>query len=254
MIHYFSVFIKGDISFQIDGHFLEYTNRDISTFGVTGLPWLPLDDIQHFGRSVFVEIRIHQPTPQIFTAPAQLLREYSFRPKKMTIRFHFDPEQLEKLDVLIKNHGFKPSEYVRKLPRIPSSTLIETFPSKALVQYEKPNTEGETQKSSFIAEIENLSPHGILLSTENQSTFPLTPGQLLTISLDPRGWFPAQISAQGVIRRITDDFNIETKNPVRHFGIQFNQLNPIDKKNLNELLKDILQRIKKRIHSTSENS
>jgi hypothetical protein len=239
------MFIKGDISFTVDQRIFQFSQKNISLFGVTGLPWLLLKPDEHFGRSIFAEIKAGHPHEIVITTPAQILREYEIGSQKMAVRFHLDFDQSTQLEELIKKHGTTPNEYARRFPRIPSLKMIQTFPLRALVKMEKPAVENEIQiGSSVICDVENISPNGILVSTENQISLSMMPGDSVHLTLDPRGWFPFQVQVQGTVRRITDDFNLESGNILRHIGIKFTHFRAADQKAFLALLKDILEQIK----------
>jgi hypothetical protein len=239
------VLIKGALFFTIDQHSLKYLNQMISPFGVTGLPWAPLNSNEYFGRTLLVEIQPSISEKTKIEGPAQILREFTLNSRKMAIRFHFDYEQSQTLENMIEKHGSQPSSYQRKLPRIPSSKIIKSFPLKASLQSTSLGLEAPHGRTTpILCDVENLSPNGILVSTENQSSLSFNPGDSIQLTLDPRGWFPFPIHAQGKICRIIDDFCLESSNILRHLGIQFTSFTEEDKKAFLTLLKDILQQLK----------
>lgn len=220
-------------------------NQMISSFGVTGLPWAPLHPNEYFGRSLVIELKTATPGKTKLEGPAQILKEFTLNSRKMAIRFHFDYDQSQILERLIEKHGFQPSAYQRKLPRIPSSKMIQTFPLKASLQLETVSLgQSHSLTLPILCDVENLSPNGVLISTENQASLNLNPGDRIQITLDPRGWFPFPIQAQGKVCRLIDDFCLESNNILRHIGIQFTSFSEGDKKAFLTLLRDILQQLK----------
>src|SRR5699024_7492307 len=103
---------------------------------------------------------------------------------------------------------YVPTEFLRKYPRIPSSRLIQTFPTRSIVM-PKPASPGLPQEPPIVFDVCNLSPTGVLLSTENQLSLMLRAGERLNMVLEPRGWFPTHISFQGMVCRLVDDLNPE---------------------------------------------
>jgi hypothetical protein len=234
----------------LDGHTLEFIHQAVSTFGVTGLPWTPLDPIRHFGKEVTVQARIpSQPTPLAFSCPARVLREKTQYAEYMGLRFNLPADIKNQLDALIKKSGFYPTDYVRKYPRIPSEEHIQTFPLRAmgipnqddLSRRKRPTSSGDP----ILFDVGNLSPNGVLISTENQSAIDLIPGDRIDLMLEPRGWFPNKVELEGTICRIGDELVPATGNLRRYFGIKFTRVDQANRQVFLELLKDILERIKK---------
>ncbi len=233
------VLVKGHLIFTLDDKRFEFVHQNISTHGVTGLPWGTLDKIAAFGRTVHVDVRIPGKPPIQFQTRAHITRETSAGDTQMGLRFEIDSATKKLVEGRIQENGFQPTEYIRKYPRIPSNHVIQTFPLRALVKsLEKP---GEPQ---IVFDVTNLSPNGVLLVTENQSALSLQPGERIDISLEPRGWFPMPVAAQGVVRRISDELNLANRNLVRMIGVQFTALDDVNRSAFLELLKDILERLK----------
>ncbi len=93
-------------------------------------------------------------------------------------------------------------------------------------------------------EVENISPEGIMIFSENEAVFDLKIKEEISLTIDPGLNEPYPVQTQGSIRRILDDFNLGRRNAVRHVGIQFSSLPENEKKNLMTLLRDILLQIK----------
>jgi hypothetical protein len=162
----------------------------------------------------------------------------------MTVRFRLHNKQTSHLETLIKNFGTPPQKHSRQFPRIPSSKLIQTFPLRALAEIETTGLNRKDLRYSMICDVENISPTGILVSTENQNALTLQPGNTLFLTLDPRGWFPFQIAVKVQVCRIIDDFNLDNGNVFRHLGLKFIHFEEADRKAFMRLLKDILNQLK----------
>lgn len=245
------VFVKGHLTFSVDGQDFEFIHRNLSVFGVAGLPWGPLNSRDHFGREVTVSLRVTSPEPLQLLTKARIMRESTTVGEHMGLKFYFDKGQEDarsKLQSLIDRHGFYPTEYLRKYPRIPANAAIQTFPLRALAFVAPPGSEGmpdaARQAVPLILDIANLSPNGILLHTENQSALVIQPGDRLDITLDPRGWFPMPIRVQGLVCRVTDELNPTTGNLLRYLGIKFARVDDVNRTAFLDLLKDILDRMK----------
>jgi hypothetical protein len=246
------VFIKGHLAFKIDRRELEFIHQNISVFGVAGLPWGQLDPRDHFGRETSVSIRITQPEALAIQGRARIMRESTAVGEHMGLRFELEPDARAKLSALIAKHGFYPTEYLRKYPRIPASSAIQTFPLRAVVYGGDDGALAERSavfaKSAdpLVFDVANLSPNGVLLHTENQSALLIQPGDRLRVLLEPRGWFPMPIRAQGMVCRVSDEMGSSSGNLIRYLGVKFTQLDDVNRTAFMDLLKDILGKIKDR--------
>ena len=119
-----------------------------------------------------------------------------------------------------------------------------SFPLRALAELETDGLNRNELRYSMICDVENISPTGVLVSTENQNALSLQPGNTLFLTLDPRGWFPFQISVKVQVCRIIDDFNLDNGNIFRHLGLKFIHFEEVDRKAFLRLLKDILDQLK----------
>jgi len=244
-----SVFVKGHLGFTINGQSYEFVHQNISVFGVTGLPWGPLDPRESFGKPVTATVRIpQQPThdlPVALRTRAYIMREQTLYAQHMGIRFQFDAEQKASLDAHIQKHGFTPTDYMRKYPRIPSSQSIQTFPLRVLVVPER-KIELPIQEYPLVFDVSNLSPNGVLIHTENQIALDIVPGQRLELVLEPRGRFPLQIAVQGLVCRITDELQPQSGNLLRYLGVKFTRVDEVNKTAFLDMLKDILEKLRTR--------
>lgn len=236
------VFVKGHLAFSVDKQDLEFIHQNISVYGVAGLPWGPLNPRDHFGKEVAVSIRIASPESLNIHTRAVIMRENTSVGEHMGIKLRLEDEPRSKLAGLIQRHGFYPTEYLRKYPRIPADATIQTFPLRALVTPENP--EAGTPAEAVIFDIANLSPNGILLYTENQTALSIVPGHRLNIMLDPRGWFPMSIRVQGLVCRVVDEPSPKSGNLIRYLGVKFTRVDDINRTAFLDLLKDILGRVK----------
>lgn len=239
------VFVKGHLTFSIEGHNLEFTNQNISVFGCMGLKWEPLNSREHFGKTVQVTITCPNADPLMIKTEAHIIREFTTQSEYMGLRFHLSDENREKLKAQVTKYGTYPTEYIRKHPRIPSSSLIQTFPLRVIGT---PDSWRQLYANETIIplvfDVGNLSPNGILMSTENQMSKSVVVGEYIDMVLEPRGWFPTPVKVRGVICRITDDLNPQNGNFTRSLGIKFVKVDEVNRTAFLDLLKDILERFK----------
>ncbi|MBI4924638.1 MAG: PilZ domain-containing protein [Bdellovibrio sp.] len=226
----------------MDNEAMEFLFQIISHYGVSGLPSNSITQL-YFGKTVFVNLELPAKVPLYLKTRAKVLREKTLYTEHMALKFLMEDDQKEQLSQHIKEHGFYPTEYVRKYPRIPATSDIQTFPLKTIVKPIIPMVEfGKSQH--LVMDVINLSPNGSLLSSESQLALQLNPGQKLNLELEARGWFPVSVYMEGMICRIRDDLNVLNGNLLRHFGIKFTKIDRINKAAFMDLLKDILENIK----------
>ncbi|HTL12101.1 MAG TPA: PilZ domain-containing protein [Bdellovibrionota bacterium] len=237
------VFVRADLAFGLDEHELDFPNEKLSVYGATGLRWAPLSPAQHFGKEVSLSVRTLTPDPINLLVHAQIMRESSTQTQHMGLRLLLENDEKAKLADQVRRFGFYPTEYVRKYPRIPAAPAIQTFPLNVIA---RPfNEEDLTAESgAMVFKVENLSPNGILISTQNQLALSYYPGQKVDMVLDPRGWFPVQVAVLGRICRILDEIDPASGNLHRHLGIKFVEVDESNRTAFLDLLKDILQRYK----------
>jgi len=243
------IYIKGHLSFTFENQNIEFIHQSLSVYGVAGLPWNQLDPNKHFGQRVHVSVKIPGAEPLSFQAPARITREYSLSQRKMGLAFDLSQQQREQLGAMIKKAGFFPTDHIRKYPRIPSTEMIRTFPLRSIVIPTRRAATGETVTLAqpMVFDVENLSPNGLLLKTENSAAGELMPGDRLSITLEPRGWFPTPIVAEGALCRILDEIHPRTGNTVRRIGIKITQINELNRQAFLDLMRDILSSLKKSV-------
>lgn len=241
------IFVKGQISFVVNGNTITLPNQALSAFGCTGLPWGAFNAREHAGKMISVTIQVATPgQPLVFKFPAIVLKESTVLGDHMGMKFLMDDDQRTELLAHIAQHGFYPTEYLRKYPRIPSDPLIQTFPLRAKVSSER--AEGELTQAvvnpSVLMEVENLSPNGLLISSDSQVSHRFRPGQRIQITLEARGWFPHQIIVVGTICRISEHIDPTTHNTTRRMGVKFSKVDEVNRTAFLTLLQDILETLK----------
>jgi len=237
------VFLKGNIRFHIDNIEVNNSKQNLSVFGASGLPWEPLDPESYFGKKITVFIELQADPTLFITAPGVILKERTQFSEKMAIHYFLTEKDKNIFKELQKKHGYYPSDYVRKYPRIPIANEIGTFPFHVIVNINESDND-EFAKTSMVLDIENISPNGLLLKSESNLTSAIEPGDRINLLIDPRGWFPLQIKAQGLVCRITEELDQKTENINRYFGVKFTHLDTTNKLTYLELLKDILKKLK----------
>jgi hypothetical protein len=246
------MFINADLELRIDNHILTYKHRTISTFGTTGLPWSPLRYEEHFGRKVFLSLKILRPVPFRLELSAAILKETSEYAIMMALKFILTTEQKHKLSQFIEKHGKPSTTQLRKYPRIPAMDYLQTFPFIALVDPLVLNEHASEDYSLLnsdddapIYSVYNLSPNGILIASDHSRAAPLEPGDLVQLTLAPRGSNQVPIQMEGLVCRSFEEL-VSSGGPVinKQFGVRFTRITPANKEAFNRVLKDILIQIK----------
>jgi len=233
--------VKGDIDLRTGVHFIQYRNKDVSIYGVNELVWRPLDPIEDFGKAA--EARIRLPDHVVISTLVSLVKETTLTATLLGLQFHLNLENESNLRKVIEKYGKIPPYQNRKYPRIPSSAVLSTFPLHCIVS--PIGFTLERENPSYVFNVDNISPNGILISSENALVSLLRPGQRLMITLEPRGWFPFQVKLQGLICRIFESMNQKQGNHHFKFGIRISDIQPQEKQNFLSLLKDILHQIQR---------
>lgn len=246
------MFIKGHLSFQLAGHSLEFVHRDISLFGVTGLPWAPLSRDAHFGKTIDVVVKVaSNENPWTFRTRGILGSEQSAYGDYLSIKFLMDADTRAQLQKRVAMNGHVPTDHMRKYPRIPADPTIQTYPLHALVIASSDSKNSAPSGQPIAFEVSNISPNGIMLSTENSMSTSIVPGSRVQLKLDPRGWFPMPIYVEGLVCRVLSEINPGSGNPIRRLGIKFTRVNNENRAAFLELLKVILQDVSAKMGSKS---
>ncbi len=234
------IFVKGNIQFAHEEISLKFNNKNISAYGATGLTWSPLDPQKHFGARMMTDVTLNLPEPMQFSCESVLIREQDLNSDYMGIKFILDERQRNKLHTVIAQHGYYPTEYMRKCPRIPQLPKIQTYPLQVIAQA----IFKDLETPPIVMNIQNLSLGGLLGSSENPFTFSILPGQKLDLYFQPRGDFSVQITVQGTVCRVMEDVDTDSGNVLRMFGIKFSRVDEQNRASFLELLRDILTRMK----------
>ena len=234
------IFIKGNLAFKVDDTPLEFAGQSISANGVTGLQWADFKAKDHLGREVSALLTLPEGGPLRIQTKAWITREHTQASTCIGLKFQMDAETRSRFEACVKMSGFFPTEYVRKYPRIHSDSGIQTFPLRVTAMPE-PRTASHLP---VVFDIDNLSVNGILMHTESMVAAGFSPGAVLNLTIEPRGWFPMQISVQAVVCRVLEELNLSTGNLTRSLGVKFQRFDDTSRGAFMDMLKDILSRIK----------
>lgn len=236
------IFIKGNLEFNVNGETIEHKNKNVSLFGISGLPWTPLQPSKHFGMKVIVNLKLLTPELTTMVTDAIIMREQSPYGEYMMLRFMLDERNKIKLTEKIQAAGFEPTQNIRKYPRIPRVDSIQSFPMRIIgVPMSK---SFDVDPSPVVFDVVDLSLGGVLISSENPFAAALQPGHKMHLQFEPRGSFTLPIKVQGQICRAMEERNPQSGNMVRYFGLRFVKVDDDNKLAFAELLKDILTKMR----------
>lgn len=241
------MFLRADLTFSVGDHTLHFEEKNVSSFGVFGLPWPPLTPSKHFGNRVELQLRILALKNMRLQTMATLVREVTSSGEFMGVRLDMDSDTQIELRALIEQYGYCPAEFVRKFPRIPSNDWIQSFPMELTAIPH--GTAGELP-GVMILDIRNVSPGGVMASSENPFGLRVQPKDVFEIAFEPRGPFRERIVAQAQVLRILEEPMHATGNVRRHFGFKFVSMSEQDRAHYLERIKQILNRV--RIVGTGE--
>jgi len=183
---------------------------------------------------------------------AAILKETSEYAIMMALKFILTPEQRQKLSQFIEKHGKPSTTQFRKYPRIPAMDYLQTFPFVALVDplVLNEHVPGDSAVSNPdddapIYSVYNISPNGILIASDHSRAAPLVPGDLVQLTLAPRGSNQVPIQMEGLICRSFEELiSSEGQLINKQFGVRFTRITSANKEAFTRVLKDILIQIK----------
>lgn len=238
------LFIKGMLTFTLRGQSYSFRQQDISAVGASGLPWDGFDPVLDLGQSVDLTLRFPTEPPLNLQGKATITGEKSIGSSSMGLRFLLGPEQKALLKSHILTHGFIPTESLRrKYPRIPSLKIIQIFPMHALAYPPKEALPPNLEVISF--DVENLSPTGLLMTSESIATLHIEPGMRLRLTLQPRGWFPTAINTSVQICRIMDERSESSGNLKRRMGVRFLKIDDSHRTAFADLIRGIIDELRR---------
>lgn len=235
------MFIKANFSFTYEGKSYNFINQHISVYGVAGLKWGLFDARTVVGEQTALNIELLGGNKERIQTYGIFSAERTEDSVFLGIKFILEPKQKKILEDSIKLWGTVPTTHVRKYPRIPADSVISTMPQQCII----------SNKDDIITTaVANISPSGILLSSENPKIALIEPGTRLRGQLEPRGDFYMAINFEGTVKRVIEERTDSKKNTLRYLGIQFNYFDVGHKEAFVALLQDVLVRVK--IYNTKE--
>ena len=236
-----NVFLRADITFSVGDHTIHFDDRNVSSYGIFGLPWPPLTPSKHFGNRVELQLRFLSIKQLRIHTMATIVREITSTGEFMGLRLEMDTDSQQELKRLIQEHGYCPPEFIRKFPRIPSNDWIQSFPMQITAT---PVSGSKALPSVFILEVRNVSLGGVMATSENPFGLQIQPKDVFDIVFEPRGPFKERIGARSRILRILEEPDLKTGNVRRHFGFRFQEMAEGDRSLYLDRIKQILNKVR----------
>jgi hypothetical protein len=228
-------FVKSKISFEIDGVTHNIGEHLINAQGVPGFNWDKFKPQDYIGKKVIVFIDLLTENPVKIKCFGFLNYEATDVKTLLGITLALDEQQKKVLNLAIEKEGVLP-EYIRKFPRINFDERINIMPKHALMYYKLGN-----ENILSVAQIDNLSPNGFQITTEDARANALVAGLDIPIELMPRGENYTTIKFIGSLKRSIISVDPLTLNFKYSFGMAINQIKQEDKANFISLLKKMLE-------------
>jgi hypothetical protein len=237
------IFIKGSLDFVIDGIKWEFSPRNISIHGASGLPWSTIPAARNFGRVVSVNLHFQVPKLTTLRIQASVTREKSAQGHQFGLKFIHDPISRSTLSDLLLVYGFYPSGFIRKYPRIPMSGYDVSLP--LLVVGTIPARTNQASSPNLNFEAKNLSLGGILVTSSEARSLEFRPGNRMDLRLALRSEPSAQTLVDGMVCRVTDELRADTEQLFQYVALKFIRVYEDSRQGLLKMLKYILEQLER---------
>jgi hypothetical protein len=232
------VFVKADISLQVEGVSQDIVRREVnlSTFGVMGLHWAPLNAEKHLGLKVIVTLNFPPPEKASWKCKASIVREQAAHTDHMGLKLLMDDDRRAALSERIARLGHAPQHYSRAYPRIPSRESLRSFPLEAQVE-----STAHPERAPMALPVLDLSPGGIRLGTDRSDAQKIHVGEQLRIKFQRSTGSP--VVAYGQVCRLMDEVDSESGALLRQLGIRWVMMDDASRKEFLELLKALIAEV-----------
>jgi hypothetical protein len=234
-------FIRAAVSFNYKGQTHEAGECLINSSGLPGIKWAKFDPRAHLGGRVQAYVRVLAKEPWEFVCDALITSERAAGADAscLGLTFLFKPGDRSRLDVTVAQEGSLP-DYIRKFPRIHYMSSIPIFPSRAILRYFYKN-----EDVSIACDVENVSPTGIQVYTDDARAENLAPNETVRVQLQPRGSWLRVIAVNAQVKRINHAVDPVTGNTFRYFGLSLGTISAEAKISFTDLLRQIVVAAKK---------
>ena len=231
-------FIKSKVMFQLDGVTHDFGEHLINLSGVPGIEWPKFDPTAQVGKKVTVALQILCAAPFRITCVGTLTNEQTERGIMMGIALSLSDMDSKALLMTTEKEGVLP-DYVRKFPRIPFMKRVNVMPSNALIRFAMAEEE-----ITAVSDVENISPTGFQIGTEDPRANCLLPGENLKVYFMPRGESYNIVNINGVIRRVTRAVDPVSGVSRISFGMSVGNISDDQRASFTHLLRKIVEQLK----------
>ncbi len=230
-------FVKARIVFALGEQQFDFGEHLITASGVQGAPWDKFSSNKNVGQKITAHVKVLTTRPFKFACPGSLTCELTERATLLGIQFYLADSHLSAVNAAIDKEGILP-EYARKYPRIPYSQIIGLMPSHAIVRYKIGD---ETVLSVFT--MDNLSPTGLQVMSDDPRTEVLFPGEIVQIVLMPRGDQMTPVSLNVQIKRVIRSVDPVSENSRVQLGMVIHSITEDQKSLFTGLLRRVVEKI-----------
>jgi len=239
MVNFSPRFIAARISFSFGKGAYELGEHLINSTGLPGMAWHHFNPILFVGQRVTVQVEVLSPSePFKFACEGFLTCEQTETATQLGLTFLLRTQQRTTLEAIISREGTYP-DYVRKFPRINFMPTMKVMPSRSVLRM---TLAGE--EAMVASDIENMSPAGIMVHTEDSRCAFLIPGETVHVQLQPRGEYHDVINLTCAVRRIIRTVSHESEVLGFKLGMGISAMTHANKKLFTELLREIVTRLK----------
>ncbi|MBI2607150.1 MAG: hypothetical protein HYW49_13830 [Deltaproteobacteria bacterium] len=231
-------FIKARVTFRLDDTAYDLGENLVNPSGVPGAAWDKFDPIETMGKKVQATLNVRSSAPFTISCPGTLTCEQTEAAALLGVSLNLSDADTLALSAAIEKEGILP-EYIRAFPRIPYAKKIGAMTAYAILRFRLGNEEVLT-----VAELNNVSPSGFQVMTEDHRANALLPGENMKVMLVPRGETFNPINLAGKIRRVTHSADPVSGNMRLFFGVSIGSLTDYDRSGFTVMLRRVVGSLK----------
>jgi hypothetical protein len=218
-----------DLTISAGGRHCDLAQVEVSAGGVAKLPSTPSLGELLAGQRIDVRVQAGPlGTSRALTVPARIVLERTLGESSYGIAFDWTGHDLlrQALVRALAERGFAPAPNRRKHERTIADAGNPVFPLAARIRVSDGSVldaEATAEPATWLSRIKNLSPAGILLSSDDPGAAPIKPGDGLHVIIQPRDTQGFTIEAIGNVRRVLEHVEPTAlgERIVRSFGLRF---------------------------------
>lgn len=231
-------FVRAKVALKFDNEFVPVGEHLINAEGLPGFPWDRFDPLEMVGTQTTVKIEGLTDPGFEFSCGAYFTCERTTKGSSLGLTFILGDREKKILSDAIAREGQLP-EFARKFPRIAFNEMVTIMPSHGILRFFHHN-----EDISIACDVDDFSPSGFQLSTEDPRAAALEPGGTVRVQIQPRGDYKHAIQSNATAQRVIYKVDPATGNYRWHFGLSVTTMSGDHKAHFTELLKLIVMRFK----------